>query len=48
MIEDITEYISITVDNIDKINHLNTLKEKEIERLAKYGEYVKVVVLLRR
>lgn len=31
----------------DKINHLNTLKEKEIERLAKYGEYVKVVVLLK-
>lgn len=31
----------------DKINHLNTLKEQEIERLAKYGEYVKVVVLLK-
>lgn len=31
----------------DKINHLNNLKEKEIERLAKYGEYVKVVVLLK-
>lgn len=31
----------------DKINHLNALKEKEIERLAKYGEYVKVVVLLK-
>lgn len=31
----------------DKINHLKTLKEKEIERLTKYGEYVKVVVLLK-
>ena len=30
-----------------KLKDLETLKEKEIERLAKYGEYVKVVVLLK-
>lgn len=30
-----------------KIRDLNILKDKEIDRLAKYGETVKVVVLLR-
>lgn len=30
-----------------KLNDLNVLKDKEIDRLAKYGETIKAVVLLR-
>ena len=31
----------------NRLKDLNRLKNKEIDRLAKYGEYVKVVVLLK-
>ena len=46
-IED-SQQLKVTILYIDgKIKDLNLLKDKEIDRLAKYGETVRAVVLLR-
>ena len=42
------QQLEATIDYIkNKIQDLNTLKDKEIERLAKFGEAIKAVVFLR-
>lgn len=42
------QQLEVTIQYIkEKIKDLNTLKDKEIDRLAKYGETIKAVVFLR-
>lgn len=42
------QQLEATIDYIkNKMQDLNTLKDKEIERLAKFGEAIKAVVFLR-
>jgi len=42
------QQLEVTIQYIkDKIKDLNNLKDKEIDRLAKYGETIKAVVFLR-
>lgn len=42
------QQLEVTIQYIkDKIKDLNTLKDKEIDRLAKFGETTKAVVFLR-